>query len=258
MPSHPKSKDASKLSQDKGPKGVLKRLDDDSRWSSIGTAIDVIPSQLPTIRTILRRYRSLRIAYKRDPIISLAKIIFDEVILLWTKARVPTTSERNCKRRVTEVIEFFNSIHNKEDFEKPEVVAKMNSLFDLKPKLKGKPTEEAELENLRNIMRQTSERKRKRENEILYDWETDYNFYIDQFKGPRVQTLGSADVKLNSELRDKQKRLEKRITFYDTHRLEPTPLDSEDVLHESAFEIKDRSDDDIDEVGTVGPPIWLT
>ena len=48
-------------------------------------------------------------------------------------------------------------------------------------------------------MRKTSERKRKREGEELYDWETDYDFYLDQFHGIRTQRLGQADWKLHLE-----------------------------------------------------------
>ena len=48
--------------------------------------------------------------------------------------------------------------------------------------LRGKVSDEGQLEHLKSVMRQTSEvRRRKTENEHYFDGEVDYNFYIYQF-----------------------------------------------------------------------------
>ena len=151
-------------------------------WNvAIGPSLDALPgTQLPLVRTILQRYRALRIANETEKTENLVKIITEEAKVIWDKARIPTTSLNNCHVRVRDAIDIWRSCHNpgemvnNVDFQK-----RLNSLLDLKPKLRGKPSQEAELENLRRVMREKSESKRKEGDK--YNWETDYDFYVDQF-----------------------------------------------------------------------------
>jgi len=180
MPSHPKSK----TQKHSGAGGPLKRTGPKAEYcdSVIGLSRDSIPgSQLPSVRTILQRYRALRISDPQEPTTSLAKKIASEVLLLWEKARIPTISEKNCVRKIVEKIELWRSIHNH-----GEVSEEMNtilaSLLDLAPKLRGKASEEAQLEHLQSLMRQSRDMKRRKTEGEKYDWQVDYYFYLDQYK----------------------------------------------------------------------------
>ena len=92
-----------------------------------------------------------------------------------------TVPVKNCIRKVVKIVEWWGSFHNHIENQE-EVNMKLASLVDLKPMLKGKVTEEAQLENLKSLMRQTSEVKRRKTEGECYGWEVDYNFYVDQFK----------------------------------------------------------------------------
>ncbi len=181
MPSHPKGK-IKPVEETKHAGGPLKRKSSD--WDSvIGPSINIIPcTQLPLLSTVLQRYRYLRI---EDPLRStkdIAICLATEVLAIWDKARVPTRSFDNCVKAIEEGIESWKKCHNRNEIS-DSFKAKLSSLLDLKPKLRGRNiTEEAQLANLREEMRMNSRKeKRKSENQIL-DWETDYNFYVDQFK----------------------------------------------------------------------------
>ena len=49
---------------------------------------------------------------------------------------------------------------------------------------------------------------------VKYNWETDYEFYLDQ-KGPRIQTLGAADVKLYRKEQEREELQAKRSKYYE-------------------------------------------
>lgn len=188
MPTHSHTK----VSSDScSPGGPLKRTGSRAEeWDAIiGPSLDAIPcSQLPLAKTILQRYRALRIVNVQQPITELAKQICKEVTNIWEQARVPTAAANNCYKKIHELILEWNKQHNPGEVS-DQFVEKLNSLLDLKPKLRGRTAEEDELENLRNIMRQNAEVKRRKIVEggfEQYDWEADYNFYIDQYKVTQI------------------------------------------------------------------------
>ena len=193
MPKHPKTKTVSST-RGPHPGGPLKRTGSRAEeWDTlVGPSLETIPSsQLPLCKTILQRYRGLRVENNQKPVMELAKVISIEVIAIWERARVPTVSKKNCHRKIHEFILEWKKHHNPGEVS-DKFVNKLNSLMDLKPKLKGKPTEEAELKNLREIMRQNADVKRRRTLEggvQQYDWEADYDFYIDQFKVISTRSL---------------------------------------------------------------------
>ena len=74
----------------------------------LGKAIDKLPpSQLPTTRSVLQRYRCLRIAQSDEATINLVNTITAEVKLLWDKARIPTIAPDKCSKRVMEAVELW-------------------------------------------------------------------------------------------------------------------------------------------------------
>ena len=90
--------------------GPLKRTGKRAEeWdSALGKAIDKLPqSQLPTTRSVLQRYRCLRIEKPDEPTINLASTIASEVKFLWDKARVPTIAPDRCYKRVIESVELW-------------------------------------------------------------------------------------------------------------------------------------------------------
>ena len=165
------------------PHGPFKRTGDQAQeWEkAIGQSLDAIPgTQFPVKRTILQRYRALRIEQPYVPIYNLAKTIAEEVEVIWDRARVPRIEHKSVIKHIVDVVNEWKKCH------KPGELAahchSMDRLLDLKPKLKGKVTEEAQLDNLRKLMRQNCEMKRLKPGAERYDWEEDYNFYIDQYQ----------------------------------------------------------------------------
>ena len=181
MPSHSKCKSAE---QSHGHGGPLKRTGakaDD--WETcIGPSLESIPAlQFPTVRTILQRYRSLRIEQPGAPISTLAKRIADEVKVIWDKARVPTISVKSCVRKVVSKIELWNSQHNPGEHSEG-FRTELASLFDLAPKLRGSVAEDVQLDHLRDLMRQASDMQRRTTEGDQYDWQIDFDFYMDQYR----------------------------------------------------------------------------
>ena len=161
MPSHSKLKSEA---PSRGSGGPLKRsgakADD---WDTfIGPSLDSIsPNQLPTVRTILQRYRGLRIEKPNEPLATLAKQIASEVKMIWDRARVPTIAHLSCVRKVVANIELWKSQHNPGEHS-DKLNNSLVSLFDLAPKLRGKVTEKEQLDHLQNIMRQASDMRRRK------------------------------------------------------------------------------------------------
>ena len=139
-------------------------------------------TQLPIVRTVLQRYRGLRIDNECVPRYDLAKTIATEVMDIWEKARIPTTTPNNTIKKTLGIIDWWVTYRSAAEHEE-EINLKLTSLMDLKPMLRGKVSDEGQLEHLKSLMRQTSDvRRRQTEHEQYPDWEVDYNFYIDQFK----------------------------------------------------------------------------
>ena len=174
-----------------GSGGPLKRTGpkaDD--WDMlVGPSLDSVPAtQLPKVKTVLQRYRALRIQYPYEPKASVAKQIAEEVKLIWARARVPTVTAHNCALRVLDKIEYWNSHHNPGEHAE-EITARLDTLLDLAPKLRGKVSEEIQLNHLKEIMRQESEVARRKSEGDQYDWEVDFQFYLDQYKVAIVQEI---------------------------------------------------------------------
>ncbi len=182
MPSHAKEKH-SKLKpkpKSKHPGGPFRRKDDE--WNTnIGLSINEIPgSKLPQIGTILQRYRALRIEFPLANETTIAQMILAEVQPIWDRARIPTTSNHNCVKRIKGAISIWKACHNPGELG-AVLQGKLNALLDLAQKPKGKNvSEEVQLQYLRDLMRHNSLReKRKAETEDL-TYETDFKFYLDQ------------------------------------------------------------------------------
>ena len=183
MPSHPTNKQPKASGSKKHPGGPLKRKGSSAEeWEKvIGPSINVIPScQLPLKRTVLQRYRALRIEFTAENTRKIANKISSEVEQIWKRARVPTRLPQNCQQTVLDIINKMLLCHNPGELNQFVLKENIDALLDLAPKLRGsKITEEQNLEYLRNRMKKEFEFKVKSE-EDKYCWETDYDFYIDQ------------------------------------------------------------------------------
>ena len=180
MPKHPKKA----LKGRKSPCGPLKRTGERAEdWDNIiGRSLECLPSyQLPTVKTILQRYRCLRIEDSTASKSSLAKVIAVEAKSIWDRARIPTIEDRNCVRKVLEKIELWRKHRNLgENVEK--LRSEMDVLCDFAPKLRGNQSEEAQLDHLKNLMRHGNDMKHRKTEGEEYDWKIDFNFYVDQYK----------------------------------------------------------------------------
>ena len=132
------------MSEEKKPKhsgGPLKRSGElaESWNESIGKGIDNIPAtQLPTKRTVLQRYRNLRIEHPPLEVIKLSEMIADEVLFIWNKARVPTKTRKNCVRQIISVVEEWNQFsHRRANRTADNYQASLDQLLDIAPKPRG-------------------------------------------------------------------------------------------------------------------------
>ena len=142
--------------------------------------------RLEVVKTVLRYYRSLRTNQPNASKTELSKLITNDAILLWNKARVPTASLYNCIKRVQSAIDWwsnsFRKTKQREMFQK-----KIGELLDLAPKPSGRGGDKKrEDEYIRILMSKTGkqkerplEKKNDSDDEGSY-WETDFAFYIDQ------------------------------------------------------------------------------
>ena len=153
MPYHPKTKHEDKASSRKSH-GPMQRTGKQAEdWDKyIGPSLDSIPAtQLPTVRSVLQRYRALRIDAENAPRLDLAHIITTEVINIWDKARIPTGALKNTTRKTVGVIDWWKPFRAAGEHG-DEIEHKLSSLFDIKPMLKGKLSDEGQLENLKSLM----------------------------------------------------------------------------------------------------------
>ena len=76
---------------------------------------------------------------------------------IWQKAGIPTIEEKNCIWKIVHVINYWKDIHNPD-----EVVneSNLNMMVDLAPKLRGKVSEETQMDHLKAVMRKNSNRER--------------------------------------------------------------------------------------------------
>lgn len=133
MPAHPKER--SNPVEGRHPGGPLKRLGVKAgEWLEvIGPSLDSLPtSKLPLVRSILQRYRALRIKDETAKENDLAKDIATEVTEIWKKARIPTAETRSCVERVQYVICLAKSCHNPGELQS-KVYPILDTMFDLKP-----------------------------------------------------------------------------------------------------------------------------
>ena len=143
------------------------------------------------------------------PTYDLAKCLSKEIISVWKCASVPTATLDNVSKRVAETINMWNGKNRSFDSTMgKEFQDEFDKLLDIKPKPKGRGgNEERELEYLRDLMRQSGKRKKRGGSRPMTgdggssssDWETDYNFYLDQYKGTRQQVMGDVDNKLSKK-----------------------------------------------------------
>ena len=188
---------------DKHAGGPLKRTGElAAHWEeAVGPSLDVIPTaQLPLVRTVLQRYRAVRILRPIEPVSAIASSLTEEILPIWERTNIPTASVKVCKRRVQDAIKLYNNKHKHCDRMKDSFQTKLNELLDLARKSagrKGPNTSDKDTEELKKLMKvKTVGQKRKAgpEKDPCEEWEQDFNFYLDQ-SGERKQHIGSLDHK---------------------------------------------------------------
>ena len=185
MPTHARNKirpdNSGSSGSQKHAGGPLKRKD--HKWDSvIGPSINVLPgAQLPTVRTVIQRYRGLRIDNPATSSDDIEMQITQETLLNWQKAGIPTALQQNCKRRISYLIKQWKACHNAKqagDKLTEKLKEQLDCLVDLAPKRPGKHSEEMQHEYLKEIMRKQSHREK--QGAAKRNWEEDFSFYLDQ------------------------------------------------------------------------------
>lgn len=102
------------------------------------------PLHLPTVRTVLQRYRHLRTESPREKKNDIALAIAKEIIPLWEKAWIPHLDELATYKAVLKQIDTWAlSSKRKETRGKSEFQDSLNQLFDIRP-VKMRSIEELE------------------------------------------------------------------------------------------------------------------
>ena len=188
-----KNRDPKKIGEEKKRSGgPLRRTGAQAvEWDeALGPSLDALPSaQLPQIRTVLQRYRSMRISKPNISVAKLAGELAKEVRVIWNNAAIPIVSDKVCAKRIVEAIELWNSKHNPGERLERTFQDKLDELFDLKPKLpgrKGPKSVKKELGAYKILLRNSGKRtwnaSQKESGSDESDWEKDYEFYMDQFE----------------------------------------------------------------------------
>lgn len=171
--------------------GPLKRTGSQAdAWDRhVGGSLDQLPqTQLPQVRTVLRFYRGLRTERPTASKIEMSRLIANELVLLWKKARVPTVPFDDCIKRISAAIDLWgNSSRHPEKRDNADFQGKLNALLDLTPKPSGRGGDAIREEMyLKDLMRKSGKPKKKPlqkknpEDSDESDWETDFEFFIDQ------------------------------------------------------------------------------
>ena len=99
-----------------------KNFQDSKVWNDLaGIPIDFFPlTKLPKNRVVLQRYLSLRRAFPKKQTFLLVNTLHSEVKEIWKAARIPTLSDKLCKKKIRGLIDKFIAIkhwNSKEAFE---------------------------------------------------------------------------------------------------------------------------------------------
>ena len=133
MASCSNNKDSSK--NKKHAHGPLQRSGDQAkRWDdAIGKSIEILPAaQLPKTRTILQRYRFIRINQPQLETNAVSRTIAGECVHIWNRARVPTKSFDDCIKKVKETIDNWLKINRAQGkCMQPQYQAKLEELLTL-------------------------------------------------------------------------------------------------------------------------------
>ena len=117
---------------------------------TIGPSLSVIQDhQLPQVKTVLQRYRFFRIDQPKEKTYTIASHIAEEVTDIWVRARVPTIATQNVTK-VVQTVRWWNLKHDTE----PRCQECAQKLLDIAPKLRGKASEESQLDHLKILMRE--------------------------------------------------------------------------------------------------------
>lgn len=224
-----------------------------SDWfkEAVGSTLEVMPTgTLPSKRTVLRRYRFLRICDDSSPVSELVKVISSEVSHIWNCARIPMCPEKNRFRLIQGVIDLWTKTKKKcpSHQMKPEFQAALDTLLDIASKPPGRSNEKNAHEYLNNLMKSTGKQKstgyEKRAGEEQ-DWHDDMLFYLDQ-KTRRSQGMGGIDQKLSLKENRSQSSLSTASTAVESE----TELT---VDNASGTSDSDKDTDDGDELYTPKP-----
>ena len=136
-----------KNKESKHPGGQFQRTgpSSDSFNEAVGTSIATLPPYtLPLNRTVLRRYRYLRLYESSVETNELVNILMGEVSNLWNRARIHTCNKNNQHRLVKTLIQWWNNSSKNPPANRlrPEFQRRLNQLLDIAEKPKGRYTEE--------------------------------------------------------------------------------------------------------------------
>ena len=201
-----------KKTDKKHPGGPLQRTGPSAEsWNEgVGTSLELIPlTHLPTKRTVLRRYRYLRLRNDTATTTELINIICNEVRYIWDCAHIPLCPVQSCFNQVKSVIELWQNILKFPPAKRldREFQDKFDQLLDIAEKPKGRYSEEKAHRYLNKAMREKGKSKATGfEFDVGdQDWTDDMKFYLDQ-KGPRLRHMEGVDGKLTK----KEKKLQHR------------------------------------------------
>ena len=172
----------------KHPGGPLQRSG--TAADSWNKALETISQlMLPTNRTILRKYRFLRVIDPSSISLQLAQIIGNEVIYIWNCARIPISATYLVHQQVNKLIEWWNRSGKKTVTRMTTLFQqKLDELFDIAQKPNGRYNEEKAHKYLNDQLRLKGKQKPKGVEASVrdQDWTNNMQSYLDQ-EDPQLQ-----------------------------------------------------------------------
>ena len=177
-----RTQDSGKNKKGKRTGGPLRRTGIAAEcWDEfVGESRLVIPENVLTMnKTLLQRYRALRVSNESAPTRELAKQIVNETVEVWNKARVPVRDGKTCIDCVVSLIEKWKTFSkypkDRNHPDSDDFKQQLNELFDLAPKPRYRVSIKEQLEHVKEIMKSTG-KKRTRGLAQIFDWERDFKF----------------------------------------------------------------------------------
>lgn len=200
----------------------------------MGTALEKFPaSKLPTKRTVLQRYRSLRSEEPTNSSLNhTITTMTHEIMDLWQRSCIPMKDQRRCWEAVQQCITKWTKAKKSKKMD-PKFQVELDTLLDVRP------VDCQKLSSLKDYMRKNDER----------NWDMDYAFFKGQLKHPQTTSMSSCvDKILTQTIHKRNKRAATASSFKEKNQSPNSVIENQPAKHPSLFSRTMISEENITEV----------